>query len=82
MTTTSVKRHSQTPSLRVVEAVAAETDTDPTELTPLGTVVDTDALDALVSSAGDLSVNFEYEGYRISIGSDDQLALEPLTGGI
>jgi hypothetical protein len=69
--------------MRVVDAVANEADTDPTELTPLGTVIDPDALDSLVADAEDrdVSVDFEYEGYRVTVGNDRGVTVESLGGG-
>lgn len=83
MTIQSAETISASPSMRVVDAVASETDTDPTELTPLGTVVDPEALDTLLTAedAGDISVDFEYEGYRVSVGSDRPVTIESLAGG-
>jgi hypothetical protein len=69
--------------MRVVDAVANETDTDPTELTPLGTVIDPEALDTLLADreSRDVAVDFEYEGCRVSIGSDQRVQIESLGGG-
>lgn len=83
MTIQSVEAHSTSPAMRVVDAVANETDTDPTELTPLGTVIDPEALDSLVAGADarDVSVDFEYEGCRITVDSDQRVTVESLGGG-
>jgi len=69
--------------MRVVDAVANESDTDPTELTPLGTVIDPEALDTLVADTEprDVSVDFEYEGYLVTVGSDQRVTVESLGGG-
>jgi len=69
--------------MRVVDAVASETDTDPTELTPLGTVIDPEALDTLVADEGtrDVAVDFEYEGYLVSVSSDQRVSVETLNEG-
>lgn len=56
---------------RIVRLVAIASDRDPRNLRPLGEVVDTDALDALIDSRifGDHDVSIElsllYEGYRV-----------------
>lgn len=83
MTIQSVEALSASPSMRVVDAVANETDTDPTELTPLGTVIDPEALDTLLADreSRDVAVDFEYEGCRVSIGSDQRVQIESLDGG-
>lgn len=60
-------------SVAVVEQVAELTGTDPTELTPLGTVLDSDALDHLVRAAmqdgerGAVSLSFTYEGHAVTV---------------
>lgn len=65
------------PSIAVVEAVAAETDRDPTDVPPLQGRIDTDALDTLVTAAnqtGDgVVVSFEYDGVDVSLDSDGTL---------
>lgn len=58
------------PSTAVVETVAAATDTEPTALEVLQTVIDADALDALVRSADrddKLRVSFEYAGTGVRV---------------
>lgn len=66
----------QDMSSRIVEAVAAARDVDPTELRPLYEVVDPDALDAFVASvagedgADSAIVRFEYEGETVLIRGD------------
>jgi len=70
-----------TPSSRVIDAVAAERDVDPTALTPpLGTVIDPEALNRLVEHGerGGAVVSFEYAGYLVTVRSGD-LSLEPLS---
>lgn len=57
------------PSVRVVEAVAAETDRDPRELPPLQTVVDTDALNAILTgNSTALTLRFEYADRTVKLG--------------
>ena len=60
------------PSYAVIEAVAAATDRDPTELPPLQRTVDVDALDALLDGRTDSSIrlSFEYAGVRVSVDRD------------
>lgn len=61
---------------RIVRLVAIASDRDPRNLRPLGEVVDTDALDALIDSRifGDHDVSIElsllYEGYRVEIDAN------------
>lgn len=71
------------PSLQVVEAVARREGIPATELSPpLYEVVDTDALDELLSSDptrenGPLRVSFEYRGYDVSVESGDVVEVSP-----
>lgn len=57
----------------VVRLVSIATDRDPLELTPIGHVIDADALDALLSTSRasrdepSVAVSFRYEGYRVEI---------------
>jgi len=55
----------------VVDAVAAATGRDPTDLPPLHRSIDTDALDALTTDDGTtLAVSFSYAGTDVLLGSD------------
>ena len=64
-----------TPTSRVVEAIARREDISATELSPpLYDVIDTDALDALLSRESTLEnnsvrISFEYQGYDVSVES-------------
>ncbi|RQG89635.1 hypothetical protein EA473_21720 [Natrarchaeobius chitinivorans] len=63
------------PSLAVVAAVADISQTDPVELAPLHSAVDTDALENLVqpsngSSRNKRRVSFQFAGYKISVSSE------------
>lgn len=66
-----------TPSSKVVEAIARREGISATEQSPpLYNVVDTDALDALLSKNSTLEnrsieVSFEYQGYDVSVESGD-----------
>lgn len=57
------------PSTAVVEAVAAATDRDATELEPIHESVDADALDKLIDPAGGqddpMQISFRYEGVAV-----------------
>ncbi|SEQ75330.1 HalOD1 output domain-containing protein [Natrinema salaciae] len=52
----------------VLERVAALEGRSPTALPPLYDTVDPEALASLLESDGDVTVCFEYDGYRIVIG--------------
>lgn len=72
-------------SQRVVEAVAAEKETDSTELEPLYHSIDPDSLDELFhgrSSTFDRTVDritFEFSGYRVTVSTDGAVELTPIT---
>ena len=52
-------------AVAIVDAVAAVENRQPTALPPLAGTIDTDALAALVASADELCVTFDYAGYRV-----------------
>jgi hypothetical protein len=65
------------PSVSVIESVAAREGVDPMELeVPLLEVIDPDALDALVRTGNDernrppIQVSFTYHGYNVIVTSD------------
>lgn len=64
------------PSIAVIETIAALARKDSTELTPLFTIVDPDALDTLVQSPAshsernDMLLSFTYENYTVTIQSN------------
>jgi len=72
-------------SLAVVRAVADAKGTSPFEIQPLGSVIDTDALDSLVDSVvgsprSDASaVRFDYEGYRVAVDADGTVEVSERT---
>jgi len=59
-------------SMAVVAALSDVMGVDPTAMEPLGRVVDTDALDALVDDGGtsDLSVTFTVGWYEVRVSTD------------
>lgn len=82
MTIRTAEDATTTPTHRVVNAIAEETDADATSLTPpLGSVVDPEALNRLVGSADgtDVTVTFEYAGHEVSLSGDD-LTVDGLEG--
>lgn len=62
--------------LQIVRMVAIASDCDVSELEPLHRVIDTDALDAIVSRSGSgdhvglISLSFVYEGYRVDVAGN------------
>ncbi|WP_368408909.1 HalOD1 output domain-containing protein [Halorussus limi] len=72
------------PSIAVVSAVAAVSDTEPTEMdSPLCATVDPDALNALASprrtTEGDLHVTFAFHGYEVTISDYGCITIQPLS---
>jgi|AntRauMinimDraft_4_1070384.scaffolds.fasta_scaffold00018_7 hypothetical protein len=70
-------------SLAVVAIVAAVEDRSPTDLTPLQSAVDTDALQSLFQTpAGQpptpTSTSFRYEGYEVTVSSEEVVQVTPL----
>lgn len=65
---------------RVLDAIADEEGTSPLAFeTPLFEVVDPDALDALFPHEGaDVTVEFTYRGYRVTVHSTDRIELTEL----
>lgn len=62
----------QSPSLAVVETIAAEEGVDPATLTPrLGEIIDPEALDRLLAANGECSVSFQYREYTVSVDAQD-----------
>ncbi|ARS89169.1 HalOD1 output domain-containing protein [Natrarchaeobaculum aegyptiacum] len=78
MSNASLDYHHDSPSLRVVDAIAAVTDTDPLELEPLYSVVDPEALDRLFQSDAGLvgCVEFEYESHIVAVRSDGTVSVD------
>lgn len=83
MTSTSLDYHSDSISLRVVEALAAATGTDPQELAPLYHAVDPEALDQLFrsDSDADVRVEFEYHGSLVEVRSDGTVVVDGTVHG-
>lgn len=65
------------PSNAVVRTVAAVTDQDPTEATPLFSSIDPDALDAIVCDMQRGQVNFAYSGVDVSVQPDGTVTVAP-----
>ncbi|EMA30450.1 HalOD1 output domain-containing protein [Halobiforma nitratireducens] len=78
MSGTTLDYHHDSPSLRVVDAIADTTDTDPLELEPLYNIVDPEALDRLFKNDADVraSVRFEYAGHTVEVRSDGTVLVD------
>ncbi|WP_226482068.1 HalOD1 output domain-containing protein [Natrinema amylolyticum] len=83
MTETTLDYHSDSISLRVVEALADATDTETYELEPLYNVVDPEALDQLFrsDSSAAVSVEFEYDGLLVGVRSDGTVTVDGTVHG-
>lgn len=72
-------REGDLASETVYTAIAERTGRSPMELVPLASVIDPDALDAIVTdatSSGSVQVSFEYSGHWVSVTADE-VVLEP-----
>lgn len=66
----------QTVTEKVVYAVANAEGMSPTELRPLVTVIDPDALERLFRDpTGNAAVEFTYQGYQVRVSSDEQVTV-------
>ena len=74
-----------TPSVAVVEMITSIYERDPTDLTPLGTVIDPDALDqflqtpALGNPDGERKVEFTFEEHSVTLLSYGLIKVQPVT---
>lgn len=72
---TSFYSDDESASMAVISTVAALAGTDPVDLPPLYSVVDADALDALVdpnllgSRQSDVQISFAYNGHEVTVHS-------------
>jgi len=71
-------------SMAVVAALSDVLGVDPTEMEPLGSVIDTDALDALIDGHGaaesGLSVAFPLDGYELTVSTDGVVTVRERVG--
>ncbi|WP_226008042.1 HalOD1 output domain-containing protein [Natrinema salinisoli] len=70
------------PSLAVVAAVAGVSNTEPEELTPLHSVVNTSALNDLFSPTGNARqrngcLSFSYEGFDVTVFGEGTVEVSP-----
>lgn len=65
------------PSTTVVRSVAAAERVDPPNVPdPLYDSIDPDALDALVASTEDVTIEFSYLGYAVTVDGDGTVTVE------
>ncbi|AGB15130.1 hypothetical protein Halru_0495 [Halovivax ruber XH-70] len=72
-------------SLAIVSVVATALDRAPRSLTPLQSVIETDALDKLATESATGfgtcdNISFEYEGFTITVTSEDVIEANPIEG--
>ncbi len=70
-------------SFAVVAVVATALQKDQQALTPLQTVIDTDALDKLASESPTGSgncdtISFRYDGFEVTVTSQDEIEADPI----
>ncbi|GAB3677789.1 HalOD1 output domain-containing protein [Halopiger thermotolerans] len=78
MPETTLDAAHDSPSLRLIDALADATDTDPLELDPLYDAVDPEALDRFLEgdSTGAATVQFSYDGHCVEVRSDGVIAVD------
>ncbi|WP_049924355.1 HalOD1 output domain-containing protein [Halopiger djelfimassiliensis] len=74
----TLDHYQDSPSLRVIDALAAATETDPLELDPLYDAVDPEALDRLFGpeANGNATVQFAYDDHAVEIRSDGTVSVD------
>lgn len=73
-----VEAGAEAPSLAVVDAVSMVEGVEPTELSPLGDTVDTEALDVIVRSGNHVETTVRYQGYQVTIRGAGDIELQPV----
>lgn len=65
--------------LTIVETVSAVTGREPTDMAPLYSVIDPEALESLLSTArdSDIQLSFAFEGCTVSVSSSGEVIVEP-----
>ncbi|ELY63365.1 HalOD1 output domain-containing protein [Natrinema versiforme] len=71
------------PSLAILAVVAVAANSDPTELSPLHSVIDTAALDDLLSETAtddrrNVRLSFSYEGFSVTACSAGTVEVSPI----
>jgi len=69
-------RQSDGPAEAIIEATAAVTNSQPTELPPLQEYADVDSLDALLTASNSVEIAFEYDRVTVRIAADGKLVVE------
>lgn len=71
------------PTMAVISALEAISKKSPMEMSPLSSVLDSDALGTLLQQrddrTGHVQIHFSFEGYDVDVSSDGQLFIQPTT---
>lgn len=62
--------NSKTVPMRVVQSVAAYSDTDPLDLPPLYNAVDPDALEVTIQTMSEGKIEFQYAGHSVTVNQE------------
>lgn len=76
----SYEESTATPSITLVEVIAALEGNDPTALEPLSHTIDMDALDTVLDHANGIQstlITFSYKRYQVTIQSDGIIEVLP-----
>lgn len=76
MEVTTAVRDADALYVKIVDAIADHVDADPVAMTPLGYVLDPEALDALLSSAADVQVSFTYDDHTVVVDADERVTVD------
>jgi len=76
MEATTAVRETDAVCADIVQAIADHTETDPLEMTPLATVIDTDALEALVRTGSGVRVTFQYGDHAVDVGANGVVTVD------
>ena len=63
------------PTHAVAAALAAREGVEPTDLPPLHGSIDTEAMDAVLRSAGDARLTFTHLGYEVTVTGDGDVSV-------
>lgn len=76
----TIGNETESVAMTVVSTVAVYSNTDPTQMTPLATVIDPDALDMVFHSCEpDLQVTFPYANYEVTVHGTNDITLTQIT---
>jgi hypothetical protein len=69
-------------SVRIVDEVATQLDCDHTDIEPLASAIDPEALDDMVHSSTDVTISFHYAGCRVEVTGHDSGASVDVTSSV